>query len=368
MDKFTKIGHSEVLALALVYTGTKVFLGLPRSFIEIGGTAGWTLPIFSGLWALLLWFLVAKLLDRFPGKSITQINNEVFGPIFALGINLLLTAFFILTNGNVLRQFGETMILTALPEAPISSLAFLFILPMAAAVYLGLEPIVRTNFISLPFIIFGAVGTLITLLPYWDFINIFPLFGNGLAKLAFYSLPLTSVYGETLILAVLAPFFSFQGKKLAQVGAMNIIITALVFSVSTLVYQIVIPYPGSIESLLPYYQLARSIYLGRYFQRVEAIFVLFWAFSAFLRLSVGLFLACYLFMGTFRVPLLRPLIPALALILLSLALTPTDVMQTVVFEKLRILLGSLLYFGLPVFSLVIALLRGKGVKHGQVKN
>lgn len=368
MDKFSKIGPSEVLALVLVYTGTKVFLGLPRTFIEIGGTAGWTLPIFSGVLAIVPWLMIAKLLERFPEKSIIQINNEVFGSYLAVVPSLIITVFITVTNGNVLRQFGETMILTALPEAPISSLAFLFILPMAAAVYLGLEPIVRTNFIALPFIVFGIAGTLLALIPYWDFINIFPLFGNGLGKLLLYSVPLTSVFGETVILTMLIPYFSFRGPKLIQVGILNIVITALIFSVSTLVYQIVIPYPGAIESFLPYYQLARSIYLGRYFQRVEAIFVLFWAFSAFLRLSVGLFLVAYLFKETFQVPLLRPLIPALALILLSLALTPVDLMQTVAFERLRILGGSLLYFGLPIFILMVAMLRGKGVKHGQVKN
>lgn len=367
MDRITKIGRSEIFALTLVYTGTKILLGIPRSFIEIAGTAGWMLPILSGLISLMLWFFVAKLLERFPGKSIMKINEEVAGPLFGTGLNIFLIIYLIVSSGNLLRLFSESVIVSALPAAPISSVAFLFLVPMVIAVYLGLEPIIRCMFISLPFIVFGTTGILFALIPFWDFTQIFPLFGEGLPKILTYSLPLTSVFGEVGILAILAPYFSFDGQKIRQVGFQCIILLSLFFSLSTLVYEIVIPYPGSIESYLPFYQMGRSIYLGRFFQRVESVFILFWTFSAFLRLAIGLFVGTYIYKEIFKVPYLLPLVPAMAITYLSLALTPTDLMHSVELERYRLLVGSLFTFGIPIGTLVLALLRGKGAKHEQAQ-
>lgn len=367
MDRITKIGYSEILALTLVYTGTKVFLGLPRFYVEIGGTAGWAIPLLSGFFVLPLWLLITKLLNRFPGKNIIQINEEVAGRVFGMGTSLLLLIFVVFSTSNILRLFSEVVILSSLPEAPISSLAFLFLIPILISVYLGIEPIVRSNFIALPFIVFGTLGILLALIPFWDFKQIFPLLGAGLVKLLVYSLLLTSVFGEVLILAIMAPYFSFSVQKLSRIGSLSIILLALFFSLSTLVYQVVIPYPGATESYMPYYQMARSIYLGRFFQRVEAIFIVFWTFSAFLRLAIGLFLGTYLYKEIFKIPFLHPLVPAVAILYLSIALTPTDMMHSVDLEKYRLFVGSLFSFGLPLGILVLAFLRGKGVKHGETQ-
>lgn len=367
MNSSSRIGHSEILALVIIYMGTKVYLGLPRTFVEIGGTAGWMLPVLSGFLALPLWLLIFRLLERFPGQNIAQINYQVLGPLLGTGLNILFIIYYVFTSGSLLRQFGEAVILTSLPEAPISSLVFLFIIPMALAVYLGIEPIIRAAYIASPFVIFGTVGMLFALIPSWDFVQIYPLLGNGLPKLALYALPFTSVFSEVLILGILAPFFAFDSKKLRQIGSVSIIIIALFFSFSTLIYQIVIPYPGATESLLPYYQLARSIYLGRFFQRVESIFVLFWIFSAFLRLSVGVFIGAYLYKETFQIKYLHPLVPAMAIIYLTVSLTPGNLMQTVVIEKYRLLLGSLAVFGGTLGILAVAFLRGKGTIHEKAR-
>ena len=123
---------------------------------------------------------------------------------------------------------------------------------------------------------------------------------------------LCSVFGEVIILIILVPYFSFDLKETKKIGSRSIILTSLLYSITTLVYQLAIPYPGSIESYLPFYQLARSIDFGRFFHRLEAVFILFWTFAAYIRISVGMFVSAYIYKEIFRIPLQKPLKPAIA--------------------------------------------------------
>lgn len=358
MDRIVKFGFSEALSIVIIFLGSKVFLGYPRYIARAGLTAGWLVVLVSFFVALGFWLMISGLLARFPGKSLMEINNYLLGPLFGLGLNLILLLYAVVANSLVLREFSESVILTALPDAPISSLTVLFTLPVLLVAYLGIEAITRSSFISLPFIIFGSFSALVLLYPFWDFNQLLPIFGSGPLKIIQAGFLASSAFTEVLILAIFVHYFSFDNKTLKKVGIIAIGVTAFSFIFMTAVYLMVIPVPAATELLVPFYQMARSIFLGRFFQRVEAIYTIFWTFSAFMRTTIGLTVTAVIIKETLNLPYYRPVLPAIIMLFLSLSLSPESVMQALEFEKINSMTSWVL-LAIPAGLLFLALVKGK---------
>ena len=355
------IGHAEVTALVIIMIGAKAFLGYPRIVTEIGLTAGWLIPLLSGFISLGFWLILSRLLARFPGKSLTEITELTFGPSLGLILNMLVFFYFLLGTGSLLRLFSEAVILTILTETPISAIAILFILTAWTAVYYGIEAISRSAYISFPFLVIGVAAVLLVLYPYYDFKQLLPVMGGGILPLLKQSFLGISSFGEVISLAYLVPYFSFDTAKLQRVGILSISFIAVFFIAIVIVYSMVLPFPTSTETLLPIYQLSRSIFLGHYFQRVEAVFVIFAAFAAFLRISIGLLITAIILRDTLKLPYIQPLFPVLCLLIFSFAFTPADMSQTVKIETLfSVVYGWIITFALPFLIWVITLIFRKG--------
>ena len=71
----------------------------------------------------------------------------------------------------------------------------------------------------------------------------------------------------------------------------------------------------STETTLPFYRLSRNIYLGRFFQRVEALFIIIWSIVGALKIALTLYGAAVSLARTLKLPDYRPLIWPLGLII-----------------------------------------------------
>ncbi|PKM85999.1 MAG: hypothetical protein CVU87_13455 [Firmicutes bacterium HGW-Firmicutes-12] len=363
-DPPVKLGYSEAVAMVMIFIGSKAFLGYPRFLVDLGLNAAWLLVFISILISILFWLVIVSLLNRFPGKSLMEINQIVLGSFLGLVVNMISLLYIIISTSNLLRIFSDAVIITALPHAPISAMVILFVIAMWIAAYLGLEAISRNAYISLPFIIIGVTAVLLMLYPFWDIKELFPVMGIGPARLLFNSFLNISAFGEILLLGFLAPYFSFDGTKLKNIGIFSIASVGFYFLFITITYLMVIPLPSALESLTPFYQLSRSIYLGRYYQRLESVFIFFWIYTAFLRLSIGLILAAIVTRESLKIPYYRPLLPALIVIFFSLALTPAQFVTAISIEKYRMWFGWIFTFLIPTGIWVVALIRRKDETSG----
>ena len=360
-----KLGPSEATALVMVMLGTKIFLGYPRMVTQLGATAGWLIILLSCLTSIGFWRVIASLLARFPGRSLLEISELVLGRPLGFGLNIIIILYTLLGSSMLMRQFADTVILTALPNTPISALSALFLVTIFVAAYLGLEALSRSAFIALPFLIGSTLAVLIPLYPFWDMKELYPILGTGAWPVLKYSFLNTSAFGEVLILAFLAPYFSFGPDGIKRAGTIAIVVTAVFFILITVVYIMVMPMPGAMENLAPFFQLSRSIYLGRYYQRLESFFILFWTFTAFMRLAIGYVVTALIIQQALKLPYYRPLLPALAVLIFSLALTFPDALTTISIEKeYRLLYGWIFTFILPCGVWAAAYLLKKDDKNG----
>ncbi|MDD2212135.1 MAG: endospore germination permease [Clostridia bacterium] len=355
------VGHSEAAAFIIIMIGAKAFLGYPRIVTEWGLTAGWLVVLLSGLISIVFWLMIVGVLGRFPGKPLSEIAEVTLGPVLGLGINTFVFLYSIFGTSNHLRLFSEAAILTVLTETPVIILALIFVLTAWLAAYYGIEALFRSAYFSFPFLAIGVALVLLVLYPYYDFKMLLPLTGPGVWPVIKSSFWGTSAFGEVIILAYLVRYFSFKPERLKNVGVFSLSFVMMFFIAITGVYLMVLPVPASSETLVPFYQLSRSIFLGHYFQRVEAVFVIFWTFTAFISIAAGILVGAIILQDTFKLPSYRPLLPALCLLTFSLAFTPLDLIQTVKLEgEVRMSYGWIPTFVLPLLIWAAALILRKG--------
>jgi hypothetical protein len=208
-----------------------------------------------------------------------------------------------------------------------------------------------------PIIFIGFFITIFGVSPFYDVNNLFPVLGNGIKPLLGKGFLLISNFSGITILFLINPFLKTH-KSFKIVGYSSIIISGVLFFLSVLCYLLVYPSTLAIENFLPIYQISRLMEYGRFFQRIESIFVLIWASSALLYLSAVFFLVIHVFQKTFRLEYYRPLIWPFIIIIFAISLIPPNLVDVIILESsyFRKFIWIMVFI-MPIVLLLIARLR-----------
>jgi spore germination protein (amino acid permease) len=332
----------------------QLFLGLPRRMCEAGGSAGWMIPLYTSIIALVIFFFIGKLYTPFRSKDIIDIAEIAGGNIMRIVVGLIFIIDYILVLSLLLRIFGEDIKIFALNKSPLSFVVMIFIIVMALAAYCGLEGVSRINFIVVPVVALALFVVLLGNMDYIDTTHIFPILGTGPYKIFVEEMPRISIYSALSCIFFVSPFLGTY-TDFKKVGYLSLIIISTLFTLGTLLYILVVPYPVSTEYFIPYLHLARYVSFGRFFERIESIFILMWTLSAFAYLSSGLFLLLYMIKKTFRLEYYRPLILPIATIMYTLCFVPPSLMYAVTLEGSLVRRNAwIVTFLIPLLVLIVA--------------
>ncbi len=363
MEKKINIGKWEAVTILINMLCVKIFLNFPRKMAEEAGNAGWMLAIYICVLAFAGFYVIAKLYRPFEGKDLLDIGEHIGGRIGRITVGSIILALLLYITSIIVRTFSEDMKIVALTTSPISYVTTFFIVCMVIGAYLGIEAIARYHAIIVPVIAAGYLIILLGVAPFVELSNLLPVFGKGARSIFVDGMLKTGMFTELIFLFLLAPFLK-NNRKLKSTGFTALGLSSLFLVLAALTYLAVIPYPGAEEKILPIYHLARLINFGRFFQRLEAVFVLIWATAGLMYVTVGLYFIAYLFKKTFGLAYHKPLIFPFAAVIFTLSLLPDNLLQTVYLET-EILRewGWILAFALPILLLLIVrLVKGKAKK------
>ena len=366
MKKKTIFGNWEASAIIINLICTKIFLNFPRMAAETGGTAAWLFTIFIAALAFLGFTVIQILYKPFEGKDLLDIaelaagnpGRVLAGLVIILGAGWCATAY--------MRVFSENMKLISLTTSPLSFVELFFTACLAAGAYLGMEALSRLHAFSVPFIASGYLLIMVGVVNYIDLGNLLPILGNGAKEIFISGAPKVSVFFEILFLVLLPPFLK-KHDNMKTTGYWSLGLSAFFLVISSLVFTSVFPYPSSLERIIPIFHIARLIKLGRFFQRLESIFLFIWAAAALLYISVCFYFILFAFQKTFRLDYYKPLIVPFAIIIMSISFIPTDFSEVITYEVSLFRKWSwIAAFAMPILLLVLARLRNKGaVRKGQ---
>jgi hypothetical protein len=90
------------------------------------------------------------------------------------------------------------------------------------------------------------------------------------------------------------------------------------------------------EKVLPFFEMARLVYLSRYLQRIEALFIMLWVVAGVLGIAVDVYMGLYLLTRLLHLPSMRPILPIVMIILVELGMMPPDIVTAIELENLVI--------------------------------
>lgn len=347
------IGFLEAATLAFVLLSTKILVTYPSVMVQLGQTAAWFLVLQTAAWAALGFLLVAALLDRFPGRGLAEANAEVGGPVLGSVLNLVLVAWLVLDVAFMLRLFSETIVASLLPRTPLSVIILLAVPLTVYAGWVGLEALSRANLVLAPVLAVILPAVLVFTLNEARLDLLFPLWGPGPAPLLQFGVTRASTMSEVVLLAVYA-YALRDGGTLRRAGLWALAISAAALALAVAVYVAIFGPEGGARQPFPFYELSRMVYLGRFVQRVESFFVLFWLLGAGIRLSVYLHAAAVTMAVTLGVPYYRPLLLPLVVVALAIGMTPADFTIAAAFHTVLRQWEALPAFLLPAALLLVA--------------
>ncbi len=353
-----QMGISEGIALAFIITFPPVFLTTPSMSIEIAGNLGWASPFMGFVLILISIYLLATVFKKYPG-DLMAMAEYFLGKLPAKIIGLYYIVMFWLLSIFWIREFAENTLLTALPSINFHLAVIWYGLGAAVIVYAGLEAMCRATYLLLPFIAAGLVTGLILLYPFYEFNYLFPWQGYGLDRLAAASVGLTGAQAGAIILVILIP--SFQNATMVKTAAVFGLGSSLFLrTLAIMAFVMIFGAKVGMEKTLPFYEMSRLVYLSRYIQRIESLFIILWVIVGILAIALSLFAGLYLLARMADLPTIRPLIPAVTFVTMQLATLPPDII-TLTNMEMKVFtyyngIGAVL---IPLLLFVASLIKGR---------
>lgn len=367
----TRVSTKELTAMLTLFVATHAFLTYPRFVSATASEAAWMEPILSGVFTLVLFLIVERLLStRFPGRDIVEVSVIAFGPWIAKALAVLFAVYFVCTTASVVREFSENVITSVLPNTPILVVGSVFMVAVAYIARAGLEGICRTAYIFLPILIIGTLGLCLLTVNWWEPTLLFPFWGSGPWNILYGAVRYSSIFANVLLLCVIYPH-AHDPKAFRKIGILSVSVSIVLLVGFILAYHMVFSASETGKSPFALYELARMIDLGRFIQRLESVFVFLWVTAATVKMAVTLWGAAYLLSKAMEWPTFKPAIPALSLLTLALSLSFKNLSAVINWDDWYLISwGGVIVFGLPLLIVVAGTLREgmrsrrqRGVRH-----
>ena len=284
-------------------------------------------------------------------------------------VSLIFAAYILYYAAMNLREFLEMIKAYNLPYTPTSIILATFIGVSAVLAYIGLEGLVRIAYVASFFIAAGIILILVLASPHYDPDFLKPYLGEGIDKIFYYGFLRSSAYEEVFILAIMVN--SVHGLKIfKKAGIASLLIAGGFFSVFSLCYIMAFQYTSGSEILSGLFQLSKLIEYGRFFQRIEAIFLFIWVLAAVIAVSVAFYTTISVYCKTFKIQSHRPLLLPFSFLLFTIAMIPENLSETIEIHVQPIRQYSfMIVYLIPVLVLLIALVfrkRGEALKNEKV--
>ena len=351
MKSQTRLGIAEGTGLIYFTIFPLLFLSTPSEMTEAAGSISWLTPLLGGLSGGSLLWIQQTLLKESPG-NLLQLAEALLGKGASYVFGLFYFFALFATACLWIRQYAENTLLVALPAIEFNHIILIYLISALVMVYLGIESLSRTCYLLMPLSIGALFVVFAGLTLEMEPLYLFPLLGYGIPSLIDPLLFYTGATAPAAILLVLAP--SFQNKSAIQkVILFGIGGSAIIRSMAFAVYVTVFAVTVASEKIVPFFDMTRLIYINRYIQRIESLFILLWVVVGIVGIAVCFYGALTIMAQLLRLPTFTPLLLPLGIIMITVAALPMDANQVLVLNK--ILFSRILAPGFVITTLALLL-------------
>ncbi|WP_216830966.1 GerAB/ArcD/ProY family transporter [Alkalihalobacterium elongatum] len=284
-----KINAFQLFVLIVLFElGSAMVLG-------VGSAAeqdAWIVVLLGMSAGIILFFVYYYLYKQYPTLPLTDYLQLILGKYLGWTIGLFYVIYFLYIGTRVLRDFGDLLLSSTLPETPLFVINLLMICAIAYVLYLGIEVLARTGEFYLLFLLFIGFVTniLIFFAGIFEIDNLLPILGGGLKPVINHTFPtvFTFPFGEMIVFTMLLPYLNQQKT------AFKVAISALTFSGVVLAYSacVIIAVLGAdiaSRSTFPLLAAVGKIRVADFLERLDALVVVTLVIGMFFKIALFIY-------------------------------------------------------------------------------
>ncbi len=317
--KEERIDTGQAILILVAAILPTAILTVPDPVLRLAGQDAWLSVALATAAGLLIALLAANLSLLFPQKSLFSFSEELMGKTAGKILGFLYIFWLVQANTVIINEFASFLCIALMPNTP-SAVFFVVVIAVAGyAVYGGLEVLARYSQLFLPLLLGLLFVSFLLTAPDIKITRLLPIFDAGLpAIIKSASLPL-SLFGEVIVLTVIAPNLEDK-RKARRAAVLATLINGAAFLLGVLVVILVLgPEVGS-SYIFPTYNAVRTVSIANFLERLESIVVAVWMLGGFAKVGVFYYAAV---LGSSQVLELRdyrPLVTPVGTILLAFSL------------------------------------------------
>ena len=333
-------------------------LNISRFATASVGRDGWISVLFAGVIIIINSFIMIKLNNRFPGKTIVQYSQEIVGKFFGRTISLLFVASAICIAGLTLSISAFVINSWILTFTPTYVIYASILLPCCYVCLKDLKVLGRV----LTILFFLHIVFFFLFLPpvtqTGNFMNILPIARSGWFEI-FSGIPSTlyCFAGYEIILIFYA--YTDDKKKSAKTAIWSIVTMVFIYTFAVITQIIVFPLDYLKKLWVPSVNFI-SIISVPFLERLDIIFVTSWIYVFFKVISIYYYAATVEFQQIFNIKSRKMICIFMAPAIFLVAFLSDGIKQIDIFTYLATSFTVALSLIVPILLLVLSILLRKG--------
>lgn len=359
MIRNEKVGVYSISALLITVIITKALISTPSLYVKHSQSAGWIEVIASGLFEILILAIVIKLCEIYEGKDFLEIIKLSFGK-FAMRCTAVLSAVvFVVSSAAIFRSMEEMVRSTVMRGISYETVTAFLLIGGIVSARMGLKTQCNVNGLILPVVLISVAIVLLINYSRLSLANIRPYLGVGVTEIAKNAVFKNASFFEIGLILFFIPYLRDK-RTVKKVAFTSLVISILVVSTITLLYQLAVPYTSASTFELPLYQMSRMIKAGTFFQRIEPLNLFIWGGVMFVYVGLGIYMSAHMLERAYDLCDYKPLTIQTGITVALVSLIPGS--ETTV-EKIFDFIMTYSYFVYPVIPLAILIIAGIRKKH-----
>ncbi|WHY73542.1 GerAB/ArcD/ProY family transporter [Fictibacillus enclensis] len=269
-----KISNSQLFYIMIGFEiGSTVIFGLGAQAKQ----DAWLVILTGMLCGLVLMWVYTKLVDHYPGHTLTQMIPKIVGRYIGYPLNLVYILYFIYLASRVARDFGELIGGTFLPKTPMPVVIACF---MAVIVYClsgGIEVFGRTGEVLVPFLFLVAIvsWSIVYSSHIFDIKRLTPILESGAGTIwkAAFPLVVTFPYGEMVLFMMFWPSLSDQ-TKVKKLGLTAVFVAGILLTINMVNVISVIGPRWIEERVYPLLTVVKLASVANFIERIDAVVII----------------------------------------------------------------------------------------------
>lgn len=355
-----KISGPQIFWIMFVMeTGMTLLLTMQPAIQEAKQDA-WISSIIVGLAAIIMTIVAVRLSMLYPKQTLVQFSQTILGKWFGKMIVLPYFIVWVTVTGMILRQSSDFVLISLFHKTPLWILCLILILLVVYLTHQGIEGIARCAEMFGPICVITIVTLYSLDIPNTEWHHLLPIYAHsGWLQILKGSLAPMGFLGESVMISMLYSFMNEMGKRPSWVywG-----VTAASFFLVIDAFVVIMTFGPNLASRMwyPAYEVVRFISMMEFIQNIDALVVIVWILSIFLKLALYLFISSYGAAQWLNLKDWKKPIWVIATVAFVFSMLPQNIVVSTIEYPKKIwtpFVVPITFVGIPLFLLVVGVVR-----------